>query len=299
MYEGNTIELGCDSYPGVTPLPEDDDEDGTRRPSLNGDRVNETTVYSNDSGGGGGGGADEKEGIGNDEDQNENDKQNQQPKVTRRPSTTTSSSTTSTTEEENSDSSSSSTTTTTADPQQSTLPGFNPTPSISPIPSSSPSPSDDLESPDPDDAGVCVDAAALSAVHPSHLVFPSHRRAAVLCDPQGSCATPGHMVVFQGRVMTMRLYCEDRCERRVMWVNSPRMDMRLRLRLSGWRRGNDEETWSGGEEMPGGRMEENGSSNIAVRVKSRTEGLFYTALAARFESRLEIAALRILVRLGA
>lgn len=113
---------------------------------------------------------------------------------------------------------------------------------------------------------VCVDARALAHL-PSHaLVFgAAHRRSAVLCDAAGACATPGHLVVFKGEAMLMRRYCalaaSGGCSRRVMLVNSPRM-----------RRG--------------------------LRVASKTGGLEFTALAARFGSAAEEVALRVLVRAG-
>lgn len=110
---------------------------------------------------------------------------------------------------------------------------------------------------------ICIDAAALSHFSPDNLVFSSHRRAAVLCDSHGSCATPGHMVHYQGSAMMMRSYCEQvgSCMRSVRWVNSPKFQR-------------------------------------ALRVDSRTDGLSFLAFAARYESKAEEHVLRTLVRLG-
>lgn len=91
---------------------------------------------------------------------------------------------------------------------------------------------------------VCVGIAHIAHLPRSRLVFPEHRRASVLCDPFGTCATPGHMVLFEGRAMMMRTYCDyylrsdqggqqqqqhARCSKRVTWVNSPRMQFNLRI----------------------------------------------------------------------
>lgn len=121
--------------------------------------------------------------------------------------------------------------------------------------------SDDAEpTPDP----ICVDAAALAHLDARDLVFDTHRRAAVLCDTMGSCATPGHMVHFSGRAMMMRTYCQQAvggCSRTVKEVNSPKFKR-------------------------------------ALRVPSRTEGLSYTTFAARFETVAEEHVLKTLVHIG-
>lgn len=103
------------------------------------------------------------------------------------------------------------------------------------------------------------------------LVFPRHRRAAVLCDAHGNCATAAHVVVVNGRTATMREYCAAErfaevrmgrgCSKRVMWVNSPRM-----------RRG--------------------------VRVRSRHEAVQFTAFAANGGTAVERWAIQLLVVLG-
>lgn len=146
-----------------------------------------------------------------------------------------------------------------------TLPSVSSSPNAS-APRASPSasapqpvPQDD----DGEDADVCVDAHALTALSAGDLVFRRHRRAAVLCDVAGSCATSGHMVTFHGTPMTMARYCGGKCTKEVRLVNSPRM------------------------------------GNGGVRVASKTDGLVYTALAARYESGAEEWMLSTLLRLGA
>lgn len=126
---------------------------------------------------------------------------------------------------------------------------------------------------------VCVDARALAHLGDEELVYGgNHRKARVLCDEFGSCATEGHMVEFEGRAMMMRRYCREvvakrvagarreggvgggGCQRRVMSVNSMRM---RRARL---------------------------------RVASQTEGLHFTVFAARYKSSIEEAMLSMLFR---
>lgn len=110
---------------------------------------------------------------------------------------------------------------------------------------------------------VCVGVRHLKKLSQESLVFGEHRIGRVLCDANESCATAGHMVMWQGVAMVMRRYCMETggCVEREMLVNSPRV-----------RRG--------------------------LRVKSETEGLLFTALAARWESRMEEVALRAVVRAG-
>lgn len=126
-----------------------------------------------------------------------------------------------------------------------------------------------MESAEPEESPeveVCVDAKLLGHLSGNDLVFPVHRRASVLCDRAGTCATAGHMVVFDGAGMSMRLYCEKfvegGCDKRVALVNSPRM-------------------------------------SFGLRVESRTSRLHMTAHAARFGSRVEELVLgRLITSLG-
>lgn len=110
-------------------------------------------------------------------------------------------------------------------------------------------------------SSVCIAADMLSHLPFDSLVFSTHRRAAVLCDTFGSCATPGHIVVHDGRAMTMRQYCETAgCKRTVKLVNSPRI-----------------------------------GKGVKTRVGSRSPQMEFTALAARFDTFVERWALRMVV----
>lgn len=110
---------------------------------------------------------------------------------------------------------------------------------------------------------VCVDAEALQHLSRRELVYEEHRRSKVLCDLQGSCATAGHMVRYEGTAMMMKSYCTlvGGCEEKVAWVNSPRY-------------------------------------RVGLVVRSKTEGLVYTAFAARYETRAEEALLSTAVHVG-
>lgn len=109
---------------------------------------------------------------------------------------------------------------------------------------------------------VCVDASALEHLERHELVFAKHVTARVLCDLSGSCATRGHMVVWKGDAMMMRSYCDVvGCQEKVIKVNSPK-----------YRRG--------------------------LRVRTKTEGLEFTAFAARYESTTEEGVLKAAVRVG-
>lgn len=141
-------------------------------------------------------------------------------------------------------------------------PSPSPRPSLTSSPSVSPESSKPTSS--PGDSPVCIAANMLTGVQRSDLVYAEHKRAQVLCDENGSCATDGHMVLYRGVAMMMATYCDldaVNCRREATVVNSPRM-----------RRG--------------------------LRIASRTTGLEFTAFAARFVSKLEERALRGLVRFG-
>lgn len=149
-------------------------------------------------------------------------------------------------------------------------PGVNPAPETDAPAASSPSAAptgdgDDEEDAAPTEEPICIAANALEHLPKHELVFARDRRAAVLCDVAGSCATAGHMVVFEGRALSMRSFCDmpasGGCVRRVMSVNSPRL-----------RRG--------------------------LRVPSRTNGLHFTAMAAAFETRVEEKALAFVIHMG-
>ncbi|CDF39024.1 unnamed protein product [Chondrus crispus] len=130
------------------------------------------------------------------------------------------------------------------------------------ISSESTSEDSDDDDDDDDDDVVCIDAAALDHVARQDLVFSNHVLKAVLCDMYGSCATDGHIVEYRGHAMMMRTYCDlVGCSKREVEVNSPRYRRRL-------------------------------------RVPSRTEGLEFTSLAARYSTRVEERMLAIVVHIG-
>lgn len=110
----------------------------------------------------------------------------------------------------------------------------------------------------------CVAINHLSTLHPSELVYSTHIRASVLCDSSNSCATPGHIVVYQRTAMMMASYCSlpfVTCVKRVSLVNNMRM-------------------------------------RRAFRLSSLTDGLQFTAFSARYGSTLEETLLRTIVHLG-
>lgn len=113
------------------------------------------------------------------------------------------------------------------------------------------------------DEPICIDVNALKHMPDKHLVFERARRTSVLCDGQLNCATDGHIVVWKGRAMMMQSYCQAHvtCTRRIMWVNSPRMQHGL-------------------------------------RIPSRKEGFEFTAFAARYGTVLEEGVLKRLVHMG-
>lgn len=111
---------------------------------------------------------------------------------------------------------------------------------------------------------VCIAATELAHLPPHKLLFPDHLHASVLCDKYGSCATPGHIVHYNGSPMMMRTYCgllNNECERKITPVNSPRWSRKL-------------------------------------RIHSKSPGLQYTAFAARYETNTEERLLQAAVRLG-
>lgn len=144
---------------------------------------------------------------------------------------------------------------------------FGPPQSIQPSPSPSNTPEID-ESPEAkptDEPAPCIDVKLLKNYRQSDLVYRKHLRSAVLCDEHGSCATPGHMVVYDNTPMSMKSYCAKhaRCSKRTAWVNNPRM------------------------------------MKTGIRVWSETTGLEMTVFSARYESWAEETILRQIIRLGA
>lgn len=124
---------------------------------------------------------------------------------------------------------------------------------------------DDIGGEELDDSQcVCIATHHLHQFHSSALVYSTHQRAAVLCDIHHNCATPVHMVIYKNKPMTMSSYCEmvpGSCVRRIMYVNSPRM-------------------------------------SIGLRVASKSSHLQFTALAAAGNTRVERAFLSSIISLG-
>lgn len=112
-------------------------------------------------------------------------------------------------------------------------------------------------------SSVCVDAKLLYHLSHDNLVFSSHQRSSVLCDSFGSCATPGHIVVFEKQAMMMKSYCGlvSNCSYRIMEVNSPKM-------------------------------------KIGLKVLTKSPSLKFTAFSAVYESRIEEIFLSHVVNIG-
>ena len=109
---------------------------------------------------------------------------------------------------------------------------------------------------------VCIDSEALRHLGQKELVFLKHRWARVVCDASKSCATRGHMVMYEGETMMMGTYCEKvGCEERAMLVNSPKFKK-------------------------------------GMRVNSKTSGLEFLALAARYGTKAEEKMISFAVKLG-
>lgn len=110
--------------------------------------------------------------------------------------------------------------------------------------------------------GVCIGTKHLGEFNQDELVFDEHQMANVLCDNAGSCATPGHIVIWEGQGIMMKTYCNivGGCTREKMTVNSPK--------------------WKAGR-----------------RIKSDSEGLSFSVYAARYESNVEESVLKSVVRM--
>lgn len=110
---------------------------------------------------------------------------------------------------------------------------------------------------------ICIHSEALGGFPQSALKYNTHQLARVICDEWGSCATAGHIVRYRGKAMCMKSYCNlvGGCAEKIVRVNSPN-----------YRRG--------------------------LTVESRTDGLVYTAFAARYATRWEEKILSVLVWFG-
>lgn len=142
-----------------------------------------------------------------------------------------------------------------------TVQTMNPTPSSGMPETTVPTPSSDPSGgavdggvTDGSNNEVCIDVKALESFEFGQLVFSQHRRASVLCDSYGSCATAGHMVTFQKVAMTMMRYCSSHavggCTKTVKYVNSPRI-------------------------------------KAGLRIPSSTKGMEFTSLSAKYQTRTE------------
>ncbi|CAN8075966.1 unnamed protein product [Agarophyton chilense] len=113
-----------------------------------------------------------------------------------------------------------------------------------------------------EDVSVCISTHHLSHMKQEELLYLTHRVARVLCDNSNSCATPGHMIKYKGAAMMMSTYCDAvGCISKLKTVNSPRYS-------------------------PG------------KVVKSNSDGLEFTAHAARYNTRMEEKMLSLAVRIG-
>lgn len=112
-------------------------------------------------------------------------------------------------------------------------------------------------------ASLCIAVDGLSDFSKHSLVYKVHRKAVVLCDRNHSCATPGHVVIYEGVPMLMQSYCKLRndCNVSVSLVNSPKYER-------------------------------------ALRIPSRTEQLEYTSLSSRYALRFEEIVLSKLIHFG-
>ncbi|PXF40707.1 hypothetical protein BWQ96_09585 [Gracilariopsis chorda] len=109
---------------------------------------------------------------------------------------------------------------------------------------------------------ICISVHHLSHLHGDDLRYSTHRLARVLCDKHNSCATAGHIVIYEAVPMMMSSYCKTvRCVQKIMHVNSVRYKRRS-------------------------------------VVQSNSKGLTFTAFAARYNTVLEEKLLGMAIRLG-
>ena len=103
---------------------------------------------------------------------------------------------------------------------------------------------------DPIRRDVCIAAHHLHHLPREGLLFASHHISAVLCDSWDNCATRGHIVKYKNTPMMMMSYCAIvECTEKLMPVNAP--------------------------------------AGFGTVVESRRADLQFTALSARYETRLE------------
>ena len=103
---------------------------------------------------------------------------------------------------------------------------------------------------DPIRRDVCIAAHHLHHLPQESLLFASHHISEVLCDSWDNCATRGHIVKYKSTPMMMMSYCAFvECAEKLMPVNAP--------------------------------------AGFGTVVESRKADLHFTALSARYETRLE------------
>ena len=103
---------------------------------------------------------------------------------------------------------------------------------------------------DPIRRDTCIAAHHLHHLPQESLLFSTHHTSAVLCDRWDNCATRGHIVKYKNTPMMMMTYCAVvECTEKLMPVNAP--------------------------------------ASFGTVVKSRRFELQFTALSARYETRLE------------
>lgn len=111
----------------------------------------------------------------------------------------------------------------------------------------------------------CVDVEILKKRGIVDMVYKENKKRWTLCDDHGNCATPGHMIEWNGNIKMMKRYCQDDviggCNWQHRWVNSPK-----------------------------GRWK-------SLRVRGEN-GIKFTAAAAKWQSQTEEVLLRWMVRRG-
>ncbi|PXF40708.1 hypothetical protein BWQ96_09586 [Gracilariopsis chorda] len=109
---------------------------------------------------------------------------------------------------------------------------------------------------------VCISVHHLLHMNESEMTYSTHRLARVLCDEHNSCATAGHIVVYEAVPMMMSTYCNRvGCVQKIMHVNGVRYQR--------------------------GRM-----------VSSNSKGLMFSTFSARYNTGIEEKLLGVAIRIG-
>lgn len=186
--------------------------------------------------------------------------------------------------------------------------------SVNPIASEEPSDSMIDASINPsENPAVCIAVHHLQglSLQRDQLVYPSHQRAYVLCDAHENCATPGHVVLWEERPMTMLAYCK-------LPFHASRHDIQSRnqnsvdvFRSAKYRQSASvisSATSSATFSVPSSNAQSSCTRKImhvnspkfkrALRIESNSKHLKFTSFAAAYGTRLEEILLRIMVRIG-